>query len=49
MKFEFKGRNGVYKEKYASILALSVLHSSCEDLQELVRLISNLIGLSIKL
>ena len=44
-----KGRSGVYKEKLTSVLAFSVLHSSCEDLQELLWLISNLIGLSNKL
>ena len=41
-----KGRNGISKEKIASVLALSILHQSCEDLQELLWLISNLIGLS---
>ena len=41
----FKGRSGVYKEKLTSVLALSDMHSSCEDLQELLRLISYLIGL----
>ena len=45
----FKGRSGVYKEKLTSVLAFSVLHSSCEDLQELLWPISNLIGLSNKL
>ena len=44
-----KGRSGVYKEKLASVLALSVLHSSCEHLHWLVRFISNLIGLSYKM
>ena len=44
-----KGRSGVYKEQLASILALSVLHSSCEHLQGLLRFISNLIGLSYKM
>ena len=43
--YNVKGRSGVYKEKLASDLALSDLHSSCEHLQELLRLISNLIGL----
>ena len=47
--FDIKGRSGVYKEKEALILALSVLHSSCEVLQELLRLISYLIDLSIQL
>ena len=31
----FTGRSGVYKEKLDSVLALSVLHSSYEHLQEL--------------
>ena len=39
-----KDRSGLYKEKFASILALSVLHSNCEDLQDLLRLISNLMA-----
>ena len=38
-----------YKEKLASVFAVSDLYSSCEHLQELIRLISNLIGLSSKL
>ena len=42
----FNGRSVVYKGKLTSVLALSDLHSSCEDHQELLRLISNLIGLS---
>ena len=45
----FNGRSVVYKEKLTSVLALSDLHSSCEDHQELLRLISKLIGLSNKL
>ena len=34
--YVLKGKSGVYKEKKASILALFDLHSSCEDLQELL-------------
>ena len=45
----FKGRSGVYKEKLGSVLALSDLHANCQHFQELLRLISNLIGLSYKL